>query len=75
VIWDVRVTATACVLALGLIVSGCARHRLGTAEAHFSVVGYLPEYRMAAWDDSQGKYLTDLIYFSIEPAPSGGLGQ
>jgi len=37
----------------------------------FLVIGYLPEYRPLnpAW----GNCLTDLIYFSIQPLPDGGL--
>jgi GH18 family chitinase len=37
----------------------------------FLVIGYLPEYRQLnpAW----GNCLTDLIYFSIQPMPDGGL--
>jgi chitinase len=37
----------------------------------FLVIGYLPEYRLLnpAW----GNCLTDLIYFSIQPLPDGGL--
>lgn len=39
----------------------------------FHVVGYLPDYRTLSIDDSLGLYVTDLIYFSIEPKPSGEL--
>jgi chitinase len=37
----------------------------------FAVIGYLPDYR--ALDPEWGKYVTDIIYFSAEPTPSGGL--
>jgi hypothetical protein len=37
----------------------------------FHVVGYLPDYRAANVDPDVGKYLTDLIYFSASPDPSG----
>lgn len=39
----------------------------------FRVVGYLPEYRMDTIHDSWGEYLTDIIYFSVEPKASGEL--
>ena len=37
----------------------------------FLIIGYLPEYRQLNPD--WGKCLTDLIYFSIQPLPDGGL--
>jgi chitinase len=43
-----------------------------TAEM-FSVVGYLPFYEVKGFDPAVGKYLTDLIYFSIEPTADGEL--
>jgi chitinase len=39
----------------------------------FTVVGYLPDYRVATIDINIGKYVDDLIFFSIEPTPSGEL--
>lgn len=39
----------------------------------FRVVGYLPEYRVAAIDLGVGKYLTDLVFFSVEPGADGGI--
>ncbi|HUY35917.1 MAG TPA: glycoside hydrolase family 18 protein [Pirellulales bacterium] len=41
--------------------------------AAFRVVGYLPDYRMQALDRNAGRYLTDLIYFSVEPDATGEL--
>ena len=43
----------------------------GRLTGDFLVIGYLPEYRPLnpAW----GNCLTDLIYFSIQPLPDGGL--
>lgn len=41
--------------------------------ARFHVVGYLPDYRAANIDPDVGKYLTDLVYFSAVPDPSGGV--
>jgi GH18 family chitinase len=35
------------------------------------VIGYLPDYRLASVDPAVGRYLTDLVYFSAEPDPSG----
>lgn len=39
----------------------------------FSVVGYLPYYEAKGFEPSIGKYLTDLIYFSVEPTADGDL--
>jgi GH18 family chitinase len=43
----------------------------GQLSDDFLVIGYLPEYRQLNPD--WGKCLTDLIYFSIQPMPDGGL--
>ena len=37
------------------------------------VIGYLPDYRLATFDDSAAKLVTDLIVFSAEPDASGKL--
>jgi GH18 family chitinase len=37
------------------------------------VIAYLPDYRLAAIDPSVCSSLTDLIFFSIEPKPTGAL--
>lgn len=42
-------------------------------EAPFQVIGYLPEYRVAAFDPKTARSVTDIIYFSIQPEPSGDL--
>jgi len=39
----------------------------------FLVVGYFPDYRIDSVDSSIGSRVTDLIYFSIEPEPTGEL--
>lgn len=39
----------------------------------FAVVGYLPSYHMRAFDPAAAPFLTDLIYFSLLPRPSGEL--
>lgn len=39
----------------------------------FRIVGYLPEYRVAAFDSSIGKYVTDVIFFSLRLAGDGNL--
>lgn len=39
----------------------------------FSVITYLPDYRVAGLDPSACDSLTDVIYFSLEPTPAGGL--
>ena len=43
------------------------------AEPPIAVVGYLPEYRIDRIKPDQLSALTDLIYFSIEPAKNGRL--
>ena len=40
-------------------------------ERAFRVVGYLPEYRLSAFDPDQARYVTDLVYFSVEPTAEG----
>src|SRR5690348_16405482 len=37
------------------------------------VIGYLPDYRWGQVDASVYDWLTDLIYFSIQPKPTGEL--
>ncbi len=39
----------------------------------FVVVGYVPDYRLAALDPAVGALVTDLIFFSIQPKPTGEL--
>ncbi|MEW6349900.1 MAG: glycoside hydrolase family 18 protein [Thermodesulfobacteriota bacterium] len=39
----------------------------------FRIVGYLPEYRLKAIQSTWGEYLTDIIYFSVEPKETGDL--
>ena len=41
--------------------------------APFRVVGYLPDYRAAAFDLGAARGLTDLVLFSAEPTAEGGL--
>jgi GH18 family chitinase len=41
--------------------------------APFSVVGYLPWYRLKAWSPAQVGPLTDLVYFGVQPTTSGEL--
>ncbi|HLV79167.1 MAG TPA: glycoside hydrolase family 18 protein [Chthonomonadaceae bacterium] len=44
-----------------------------TRETPFRVIGYLPEYRVAAFDPKAARSVTDIVYFSIQPEPSGAL--
>lgn len=37
----------------------------------FQVVGYLPDYRVAQVDSTGCRYLTDVVFFSVTPEPSG----
>lgn len=43
-------------------------------DSRFEVVGYLPDYRLDSFDPAQARYLTDLVYFSVEPKSTGELG-
>ncbi len=63
---------------LGLLVVclGCASQHVGGATKEvrpLSIVGYLPEWRMEGFVPATARYLTDIIFFSIEPKPSGDL--
>ena len=40
-------------------------------DTSFRVVGYLPDYRVEGIDPSIGRYLTDLIFFSVKATPTG----
>jgi GH18 family chitinase len=46
---------------------------LSPARPEFSVIGYLPDYRVEAINESIIRQLTDLIVFSAEPTPAGGI--
>ncbi|HEY2149001.1 MAG TPA: hypothetical protein VGH32_13760, partial [Pirellulales bacterium] len=39
----------------------------------FLIVGYLPYWETKSFDPSIGTYLTDVIYFSVEPTAAGDL--
>jgi GH18 family chitinase len=64
-----------------ILICGCTKNTAtGTdndnqnlGEPEYRIVGYLPDYRISELDASAAKYLTDLIYFSIEPEPDGEL--
>ena len=43
------------------------------ARTEFAVIGYLPDYRAAAFDPGAARGLTDLIVFSAEPTAAGAL--
>lgn len=55
--------------AVGVMVS-CAA---SAEEPAFHIVGYLPHYRLADFDAAEAQYVTDLVYFSAEPAADGTL--
>ena len=42
-------------------------------DSSFTVVGYLPDYRLAGIDVNVGKYADELVFFSIEPTSAGEL--
>jgi chitinase len=75
-----RCTAPELILCLGLsLLLSCCTSKQSTepieqAPDHpFKIIGYLPDYRINSVADSTGYFATDLIYFSIEPDPAGGL--
>ena len=43
------------------------------APESFCVVGYLPDYRVRSFDPRSLQFVTDLVYFSIEPTDDGQL--
>ena len=45
----------------------------GTRESSFSIIGYLPEYRVEKSSPEQLGPITDLIYFGIKPPANGHL--
>ena len=45
----------------------------GTRESSFSIIGYLPEYRVEKSSPEQLRAITDLIYFGIKPPANGHL--
>ena len=45
----------------------------GNRESSFSIIGYLPEYRMEKSSPEQLGPITDLIYFGIKPPANGHL--
>jgi chitinase len=61
-----------CVLPLaGLFATLFAARLAAEEERDFHVVGYLPEYRLSTFDPEQARYVTDLVYFSVEPTLDG----
>jgi len=42
-------------------------------KSKFSVVGYLPWYRLKTWTAAQSGPLTDLVYFGVQPTSDGEL--
>lgn len=63
--------------AMVVLTGGCCHVGFsGRAEPspRLCIVGYLPEYQMGSFDPALVRYTTDIIFFSVEPTPSGGLG-
>lgn len=59
---------------LGLLLAGqVAGLAQSPTNTGFRIVGYLPDYRVAGFDAAAASSLTDLIVFSTEPTPDGGL--
>jgi chitinase len=63
---------SACLL-LGLCLSAQSRLAPKVPAKPFRVVAYLPEYRAAALETANLAAVTDLLFFSLEPTPAGGL--
>ena len=60
-------------LLLGVCLSAQSRPAPKQQAKPFRVVAYLPEYRVAALDSTTLADVTDLLFFSLEPTPTGGL--
>jgi len=65
-------------LAASTVLCGCSALREASAPGKdaaraFHVVGYLPDGSMADFDPAMARYVTDVIYFALEPEPSGAL--
>ncbi len=68
--------AVAFALCVWIPANAIAGHQ-ATAESTkpaFLVVGYLPEYRIAKFDPENAKFVTDLIYFAVNPSATGDAG-
>ncbi|HEV3341230.1 MAG TPA: glycoside hydrolase family 18 protein [Pirellulales bacterium] len=61
-----RALPLACLFA-ALFTTGLAADEKRT----FHIVGYLPEYRLSAFDLEKARDVTDLVYFSVEPTAEG----
>ena len=40
----------------------------------FRIVGYLPEYRLAKFNPDDAQFITDLVYFEVDPHKNGDAG-
>ena len=60
-----------CILPLAGLVALFATGLAADEKPAFHIVGYLPEYRLSAFDAEQARYVTDLVYFSVEPTAEG----
>ena len=66
-------------LCLGLCLVALGRGGAGPAPSpkkpleKFRVAAYLPDYRVATLDPAVLRRVTDLIFFSLEPTPDGGI--
>jgi GH18 family chitinase len=54
---------------MGLILAVTGSLYGAEPEKDFRVVGYLPDYRLSAFDPAAGRFVTDLVCFSITPEP------
>jgi chitinase len=66
--WKTLLLSLTLIFSLGIVVGSQERRK-----PTFAIVAYLPDYILASFDASRTRYLTDLIYFSIEPKPDGTL--
>jgi len=63
-------------VAVAAACAGCVSDREAAAiaaRANFVIAGYLPEYSIDSVDPDAGRYVTDVLLFSIEPEASGAL--
>ena len=52
-------------------VSAAAQDQTAAGKSGLRIVGYLPDYRIEQIDASVGRYLTDVVFFSVLPEPRG----
>lgn len=59
--------------ALGIVLVAAWCLASSPAAGAFRMEGYLPDYRISSFDPSMARYLTGVIYFSVQVKPTGEL--